>query len=82
MVILEETRVHVNMGKQKKTRKYATMKRMHSLRDQRLKEKDRLKPTKKGKKGPTALKERKVSQYSSHLLFQYNTWLGPPYHPG
>ncbi|KAI2572030.1 FCF1 isoform 3 [Pan troglodytes] len=48
------------MGKQKKTRKYATMKRMLSLRDQRLKEKDRLKPKKKEKKDPSALKEREV----------------------
>ncbi|CAD7688687.1 unnamed protein product [Nyctereutes procyonoides] len=43
----------VNMGKQKKARKYATMKRMLSLQDQRLKEKDRLKPKKKEKKDPT-----------------------------
>uniref|UniRef100_A0A8C8UDB6 Uncharacterized protein n=1 Tax=Peromyscus maniculatus bairdii TaxID=230844 RepID=A0A8C8UDB6_PERMB len=48
------------MGKQKKTRKYATMKRMLSLRDERLKEKDRLKPKKKEKKDPSALKEREV----------------------
>uniref|UniRef100_A0A8C5Y2E8 Uncharacterized protein n=1 Tax=Microcebus murinus TaxID=30608 RepID=A0A8C5Y2E8_MICMU len=41
------------MGKQKKTRKYATMERMPSLRDQRLKEKDRLKPKKKEKKDPS-----------------------------
>uniref|UniRef100_A0A8C2M8H9 FCF1 n=1 Tax=Cricetulus griseus TaxID=10029 RepID=A0A8C2M8H9_CRIGR len=44
------------MGKQKKTRKYATM----NVRDGRLKEKDRLKPKKKEKKGPSALKEREV----------------------
>uniref|UniRef100_A0A2K6UI90 Uncharacterized protein n=1 Tax=Saimiri boliviensis boliviensis TaxID=39432 RepID=A0A2K6UI90_SAIBB len=41
------------MGKQKKTKKYVTMKRMLSLRDQRLKEKDRLKPKKKEKKDPS-----------------------------
>ena len=46
----------VIMGKQKRTRKYATMKRMLSLRDQRLKEKDRLKPKKKEKKDRSALK--------------------------
>ncbi|XP_070272725.1 rRNA-processing protein FCF1 homolog isoform X2 [Myotis yumanensis] len=68
------------MGKQKKTRKYATMKRMLSLRDQRLKEKDRLKPKKKEKKDPSALKEREVPQHPSCLFFQYNTQLGPPYH--
>ncbi|XP_006750658.1 rRNA-processing protein FCF1 homolog, partial [Leptonychotes weddellii] len=68
------------MGKQKKARKYATMKRMLSLRDQRLKEKDRLKPKKKEKKDPSALKEREVPQHPSCLFFQYNTQLGPPYH--
>ncbi|VFV21045.1 rrna-processing protein fcf1 [Lynx pardinus] len=67
-------------GKQKKARKYATMKRMLSLRDQRLKEKDRLKPKKKEKKDPSALKEREVPQHPSCLFFQYNTQLGPPYH--
>ncbi|XP_053447944.1 rRNA-processing protein FCF1 homolog [Nycticebus coucang] len=68
------------MGKQKKTRKYAIMKRMLSLRDQRLKEKDRLKPKKKEKKDPSTLKEREVPQHPSCLFFQYNTQLGPPYH--
>uniref|UniRef100_A0A2I3HYH4 Uncharacterized protein n=1 Tax=Nomascus leucogenys TaxID=61853 RepID=A0A2I3HYH4_NOMLE len=38
---------------QKKTRNYATMKRTLSLRDQRLKEKDRLKPKEKEKKDPS-----------------------------
>uniref|UniRef100_A0A8C2LAD1 FCF1 n=1 Tax=Cricetulus griseus TaxID=10029 RepID=A0A8C2LAD1_CRIGR len=68
------------MGKQKKTRKYATMRQMLSLRDERLKEKDRLKPKKKEKKDPSALKEREVPQHPSCLFFQYNTQLGPPYH--
>ncbi|KAM7339063.1 hypothetical protein ACRRTK_002547 [Alexandromys fortis] len=68
------------MGKQKKTRRYATMKRMLSLRDERLKEKDRLKPKTIEKKDPSALKEREVPQHPSCLFFQYNTQLGPPYH--
>ena len=68
------------MGKQKKTRKYATVKRMLSLRDEQLKEKDRLKPKKKEKKDLSALKEREVPQHPSCLFFQYNTQLGPPYH--
>uniref|UniRef100_A0A8I5T418 Uncharacterized protein n=1 Tax=Pongo abelii TaxID=9601 RepID=A0A8I5T418_PONAB len=56
------------MGKQKKTRKYATMKHMLKLRDQRLKEKDRLKPTKK-EKDPSALKEREYSMvYMCHIF--------------
>ncbi|KAB0397479.1 hypothetical protein E2I00_019715 [Balaenoptera physalus] len=44
------------------------------------KEKDRLKPKKKEKKDPSALKEREVPQHPSCLFFQYNTQLGPPYH--
>uniref|UniRef100_A0A2I2YLU1 FCF1 rRNA-processing protein n=1 Tax=Gorilla gorilla gorilla TaxID=9595 RepID=A0A2I2YLU1_GORGO len=68
------------MGKQKKTRKYATMKRMLKLRDHRLKEKDRLKPTKKEEKDPSALKEREVPQHPSCLFFQCNAQLGPPYY--
>ncbi|CAO2588211.1 rRNA-processing protein FCF1 homolog [Lemmus lemmus] len=56
------------------------MKPMLSLRDERLKKKDRLKPTEKEKKDPSALKEREVPQHPSCLFFQYNTQLGPPYH--
>ena len=44
------------------------MKRMLSLRDQRLKEKDRLKPKKKEKKDPSALKEREVPPLSLLIL--------------
>ncbi|XP_072478718.1 rRNA-processing protein FCF1 homolog isoform X1 [Notamacropus eugenii] len=44
------------------------------------KEKDRLKPKKKEKKDPSALKEREVPQHPSCLFFQYNTQLGPPYY--
>uniref|UniRef100_A0A2K5R863 PIN domain-containing protein n=1 Tax=Cebus imitator TaxID=2715852 RepID=A0A2K5R863_CEBIM len=54
------------MGNQKKTRK--------------LKEKDRLKPKRKEKKDPSALKEREVPQHPSCLFFQYYTQLGTPYH--
>uniref|UniRef100_A0A8D2JV64 Uncharacterized protein n=1 Tax=Theropithecus gelada TaxID=9565 RepID=A0A8D2JV64_THEGE len=43
------------MGKQNKTRKYANMRRMLSLRGQRLKEKDRLKSKKKEKKNPIGI---------------------------
>ncbi|EHB18047.1 rRNA-processing protein FCF1-like protein [Heterocephalus glaber] len=65
------------MGKQKKARKYATMKQMLSLRDERLEEKDRLKYK---KKDPSVLKEGEGPQHPSCLFFQYNTQLGPPYH--
>uniref|UniRef100_A0A8C5NZ80 PIN domain-containing protein n=1 Tax=Jaculus jaculus TaxID=51337 RepID=A0A8C5NZ80_JACJA len=68
-------------GKQKKARKYVTMKRMFSLRDERNKGKDRLKPKKRGvKKDSSVLEEREVPQHPSCLFFQYNTQLGPPYH--
>uniref|UniRef100_A0A8C6RZW7 rRNA-processing protein FCF1-like protein n=1 Tax=Nannospalax galili TaxID=1026970 RepID=A0A8C6RZW7_NANGA len=67
------------MGKQKKTRKHATMKGMFSLRDERLMEKDRLKPKKKEKKDPSALKEREVTQHPSCLFFQYNIHLPVQY---
>ncbi|XP_065608656.1 rRNA-processing protein FCF1 homolog [Cyrtonyx montezumae] len=57
------------------------MKRMISLRDQRINEKERAKPpTKKKKEDPSAIKEREVPQHPSCLFFQYNTQLGPPYH--
>uniref|UniRef100_A0A8D2HVV9 Uncharacterized protein n=1 Tax=Urocitellus parryii TaxID=9999 RepID=A0A8D2HVV9_UROPR len=65
---------------QKKARKYVTMKRMLSLREERLKEKDKSKPKKKQKNDPSAWKEREVPQHSSCLFFHYNTQLGLPYH--
>uniref|UniRef100_A0A2K5S0Z4 PIN domain-containing protein n=1 Tax=Cebus imitator TaxID=2715852 RepID=A0A2K5S0Z4_CEBIM len=55
-------------------------KRMLSLRDQRLKEKHRLKPKNKEKKDPSTLKETEVPQHPSCLFFQYNIQLGPLYH--
>ncbi|KPP62721.1 rRNA-processing protein FCF1-like [Scleropages formosus] len=69
-----------NMGKQKAKKKYAAMKRMISLKDQRIKPQDRAKPQEKKKKDPSALKETEVTKYPSCLFFQYNTQLGPPYH--
>ncbi|XP_032821060.1 rRNA-processing protein FCF1 homolog isoform X1 [Petromyzon marinus] len=68
-------------GKAKKTKKFATMKRMISLRDERLKAKDRVKPKEiKKKKDLNAIKEVDAPQYPSCLFFQYNTQLGPPYY--
>ncbi|XP_072424328.1 rRNA-processing protein FCF1 homolog isoform X3 [Chiloscyllium punctatum] len=72
--------VKYGMGKAKKTRKYAVMKRMISLRDSRINEKDRAKPQKKMKDDPSALKIKEVVKYPSCLFFQYNTQLGPPYY--
>ncbi|KAM6393030.1 rRNA-processing protein FCF1 homolog isoform 2-T2 [Pluvialis apricaria] len=56
------------------------MKRMISLRDQRINEKERAKTAVKKKEDPSAIKEREVPQHPSCLFFQYNTQLGPPYH--
>ncbi|KAI3367796.1 hypothetical protein L3Q82_026626 [Scortum barcoo] len=67
------------MGKQK-TKKFAAMKRMINLKDNRIKEKDRAKAKEKKKKDPAALKETEVPKHPSCLFFQYNTQLGPPYH--
>ncbi|XP_002741743.1 rRNA-processing protein FCF1 homolog [Saccoglossus kowalevskii] len=68
------------MGKDKRTKKYAVMKRMISSRDQRIKESERKKPKPKKKEEEGKIVEREVPQYSSALFFKYNTQLGPPYH--
>ncbi|XP_033636149.1 rRNA-processing protein FCF1 homolog [Asterias rubens] len=71
------------MGKDTRIKKYAAMKRMISLRDTRIQEKDRKKkkPPPKWKQDEVAkIKEREVPQYSSALFFKYNTQLGPPYY--
>uniref|UniRef100_A0A3Q3WQS8 PIN domain-containing protein n=1 Tax=Mola mola TaxID=94237 RepID=A0A3Q3WQS8_MOLML len=67
------------MGKQK-TKKFPVMKRMISLKDQRIKVKDRAKEKEIKKKDPSQIKEREVPKQPSCLFFQYNTQLGPPYH--
>ncbi|XP_038045016.1 rRNA-processing protein FCF1 homolog isoform X2 [Patiria miniata] len=71
------------MGKDKRTKKYAAMKRMISLRDARIQDKDRQKkkaPPKWKQDKEAKIKEREVPQYSSALFFKYNTQLGPPYY--
>ncbi|XP_071454285.1 rRNA-processing protein FCF1 homolog [Hetaerina americana] len=73
------------MGKAKRTKRaaqsrFAQMKRMISLSDDRIKPKDRAAPKKKKPEDPYSLKVREVPQVSSALFFQYNTQLGPPYH--
>lgn len=67
------------MGKAKKTRQFAIMKRMINLKDTRIKAKDRIKKKRK-KADPQNMKIRDLPQASSALFFQYNTQLGPPYH--
>jgi len=67
------------MGKAKKTKKFAEMKRTINLKDTRIRKADR--ETKKPKKpDPQNMKIREVPQASSALFFRYNEQLGPPYH--
>ena len=68
------------MGRARRTRKFATMKKMISLSDPRLKEKDRVPPKKKKPEDPNEIKTTEAPQTSSALFFQYNQALGPPFH--
>ena len=68
------------MGRARRTRKFATMKKMISLSDPRLKEKDRALPKKKKPEDPNEIKTTEAPQTSSALFFQYNQALGPPFH--
>jgi len=54
------------------------LKRLVSLKDNRIKEKDRV--IKQIKEDPTQLKVIEKPKSSSTLFFSYNTQLGPPYH--
>lgn len=66
------------MGVQKKTRKFATVKRIIGQRDARLKKnQDKGEIEAKKKKDDDVIRE--VPQMSSALFFQYNTALVPPY---
>ncbi|XP_052768999.1 rRNA-processing protein FCF1 homolog [Mya arenaria] len=70
------------MGKTKRTKQYAVVKRVLSLKDSRIKTKDRdtRKKEKKKKKNLLNMSERHLPQASTALYFKYNTQLGPPYH--
>ncbi|KAL1997946.1 hypothetical protein VTN02DRAFT_370 [Thermoascus thermophilus] len=65
------------MGVQKKTRKFAQVKRAIGLRDSRLKENQAKIDQKNNEKKDGLVRE--VPQVSSALFFQYNTALAPPY---
>ena len=67
------------MGKAKKTRKFAAVKRMINPKDMRIK-KNQKKAEEKRKKALAAAAPRHVEQAVSALFFQYNAQLGPPYH--
>ena len=68
------------MGRARQTKRFATMKRMMSASDPRLKDKDRAPPKKKKAEDPNEIKTTEHVQQSSALFFQYNTQLGPPFH--
>ncbi|KAF8477489.1 Fcf1-domain-containing protein [Kalaharituber pfeilii] len=67
------------MGRAKKVRKFAAVKRVIGKRDARLRENQikQLSEVKKKQKGEEAVRE--VPQVASNLFFQYNEVLRPPY---
>jgi len=65
------------MGKAKKTRKFAQVKRMLSPKDARLKENQLKQKQKEEEEKEKAV--RKVPQVASSLFLQHNTALVPPY---
>ncbi|XP_046847506.1 rRNA-processing protein FCF1 homolog [Xenia sp. Carnegie-2017] len=67
------------MGKARKTRKFAAVKRMISTNDPRIKNRENEK-RKKTKKKNDDEEVKHIEQVSSALFFQYNTQLGPPYY--
>ncbi|KAI1339001.1 Fcf1-domain-containing protein [Xylariaceae sp. FL0016] len=71
------------MGVQKKTRKFAQVKRVISRRDNRLKENagkaDEKNPQNKKLAGPSNEVVREIPQMPSSLFFQHNEALVPPY---
>ncbi|CCA72757.1 related to FCF1-Essential nucleolar protein that is a component of the SSU (small subunit) processome involved in the pre-rRNA processing steps of 40S ribosomal subunit biogenesis [Serendipita indica DSM 11827] len=64
-------------GKAKKTRKFATIKRLLSPKDARLKENKVKQAAKEAEAKEKAV--RRVTQVSSALFLSHNTSLGPPY---
>jgi len=70
------------MGKAKKTRKFAEVKRMLSVKELKVR-KEQLKPDGVGQQNGKKKEEKKgvrhVEKASSALFFRYNTALGPPY---
>ncbi|XP_065066950.1 rRNA-processing protein FCF1 homolog [Rhopilema esculentum] len=65
------------MGKTKSGKRFASVKRIISPKDARIKKEEKKKKETK-KKDEDEI--RNVAQNSSALFFQYNTQLGPPYH--
>ena len=70
---------NLRMGKAKKTRRFAAVKRMISPKDMRLKD-AQLKAEAMAKKKMEREAPRHVEQVPSAMFFSHNTALGPPYH--
>lgn len=68
------------MGKAKKTRKFAQMKRMISPTDTRIKEVAVQQEKKLAKQHQQQTEIRNVAQAPSSMFFKHNEALGPPYH--
>jgi len=68
------------MGKDRRTRKFAEMKRMISANDKRLAKKRKKTVKKKKMNSGNEISTRRLPQASSALFFKYNEQLGPPYH--
>eukprot|EP00741_Cyanophora_paradoxa_P007040 tig00001073_g6811.t1 len=64
------------MGKAKKTKKFAAVKRMLNPKDERLKTKEQREQEQKKKEES---KVRHLAPVDSKMFFAYNTALGPPY---
>ena len=65
------------MGKTKKTKKFALVKRRLNPKDDRLKKNEN--KSKTGGQKKNKRKIRRVEQVPSAMFFKYNTQLGPPY---
>ncbi|TFJ79922.1 hypothetical protein NSK_008730 [Nannochloropsis salina CCMP1776] len=65
------------MGKAKKTRKYAVMKKQISPKDPRLKE--NIEKAKKKAEAAVKAQRREVEAVPTGMFFKYNTSLGPPF---
>ncbi|KAJ1950943.1 rRNA-processing protein fcf1 [Linderina macrospora] len=66
------------MGKAKRTRKFAEVKRMINPKDMRLKQNQKKADDAKKKEEEKQINH--VQREASNMFFKYNTALGPPYH--
>jgi len=74
------TDIFSSTEKQKRTKKFAAMKRMMSPADTRLQHNEQKQKEKSKKKEQEEEEVRNLPQESASLFFHYNANLGPPYH--